>query len=275
MTIKIWNSYSCNNSSSFRLVARFADPETAGAAAAELTSFLAEHAKQMDAAMAEGDFPDESPPAAAELARRYGFTWSSVLGWGDDVQEGDEPSVSAEGPVLVVYHTYCSGFSDLPAYLRAKGGTVEPETHRAPPLSALFRNSPELELDLAVVFAQPVQPEREVEPFRAPWEIRWESSGQFAYFRDPGAVGLWFPCAPTDLPAVKQWLADHGVAQPSLRWCEYQDETTFVAIAAARCSACASSLEYLDPRIHDIESPQLVCKACGGLYELSTFLPKS
>ena len=31
MTIKIWNSYSCNNSSSFRLVAKFASP---GAAAA-------------------------------------------------------------------------------------------------------------------------------------------------------------------------------------------------------------------------------------------------
>lgn len=139
MTIKIWNSYSCNNSSSFRLVARFEDPDTAEAVAAELTQFFATHAKEMDAAMAEGDFPDESPPAAAALARRYGFTWSHVLGWGDDVQEGDEPSVSAEGNVLVVYHTYCSGFSDVPAYLRARGAALDPETHVAPTLSALFR----------------------------------------------------------------------------------------------------------------------------------------
>lgn len=40
-------------------------------------------------------------------------------------------------------------------------------------------------------------------------------------------------------------------------------------------SSYACNNRSSDPRIHDIDTPQLVCKPCGGLYEVSTFLPKS
>jgi hypothetical protein len=30
--------------------------------------------------------------------------------------------------------------------------------------------------------------------------------------------------------------------------------------------------QYLDPRIHDIETAQLMCKPCGGLYDVAPFL---
>jgi len=83
---------------------------------------------------------------------------------------------------------------------------------------------------------------------------------------------LWFSLSPADLPAFQHWLAQHGVKEASLRWCEPTDEALFLAIAKARCTACARPLEYLDPRLHDIETPQLVCTSCGGFYDLATFL---
>lgn len=47
-----------------------------------------------------------------------------------------------------------------------------------------------------------------------------------SFFRDPKTVGLYFPIAPTDIPAMKQWLADRGIEGASIRLCEYGDEKT-------------------------------------------------
>jgi hypothetical protein len=41
MAIQVWNSFSCNNSSSYRLVARFTDAGKAKDAAAELATLAA------------------------------------------------------------------------------------------------------------------------------------------------------------------------------------------------------------------------------------------
>ena len=51
MEIRIFRAFSCNNSSSFRLVARFAEPKAAEDAAAELDAFFKEHAKQLGVAV--------------------------------------------------------------------------------------------------------------------------------------------------------------------------------------------------------------------------------
>ena len=85
-------------------------------------------------------------------------------------------------------------------------------------------------------------------------------------------MGLHFPIAPTDLPAFKGWLAEHGIEKASIRLCEYADVDKFGVIAKARCTACDGALEYLDPRLHDIDTEQLACRGCGGLYDLSTFV---
>ena len=277
MAIRVWNSFSCNNSSSYRLVARFADAATATDTAVELRMFFLEHAKQMDAVMEEGNFPDENPPAAQELAKKYGFKWKHVLTWGDEMLEGDEPSLAAEGDALVVYHTYCGGFGkELPAFLEAKGATeVESEDRSAPSVSVLFkqaRGNAELDSELEGMFSQVDEEVQDVEPFKTPWKTRWECYGRAAFFRDAKTVGLYFPIAPTDLPNFKEWLAERGVAKPSIRLCEYADEDKFRAISQARCTACEAALEYLDPRIDDIESEQLACRACGGMYDLATFI---
>ncbi|MEO8705555.1 MAG: hypothetical protein ABI867_36330 [Kofleriaceae bacterium] len=280
MSIKVWQSFSCNNSSSARLVARFADAATAAETAAELRAFFTQHAQEMDATMETGDFPDENPAAAQALAKQYGFQWVDVLTWGDEMLGGDEPMVETVNEVLVAYHTYCGGgFGDVPKYLQARGGTVIDEGDRgAPSMSVLFAAvpgaNPELEADLAMLFGQVSEESREVEPLKTPWPANGECNGTAAFFRDSKSVGLYFPIEPDDYTSVKTWLTKHGITKSSMQVCEDADEAAFVAISAATCSACGNKLDYLDPRIHDIESPQLVCTPCGGLYELATFLAK-
>jgi hypothetical protein len=235
----------------------------------------------MDAVMEEGDFPEENPEAAQALAQKYGFNWSDVLTWGDEMLEGDEPSIAAESGVLVVYHTYCGGFGDVPAFLKAAGAdTVEDESRSPPTVSVLFRRdagkNAELEADLDMLFDQIDEEAREVEPLKTPWTTRWESYGRAAFFRDAKTVGLYFPIAPTDLPAFKKWMTERGVEGASMRLCEYADEAKFVAIAGAKCTSCGGGLEYVDPRLHEIDSEQLACRGCGGMFEVGTFMsPKA
>jgi hypothetical protein len=278
MTIKIWSSFSCNNSSSYRLVARFADAAAAASAGDELRAFFAEHAVQMDEVMEDGDFPTESPPAAQELAKRYGLSWGThPLTWGDEMLAGDEPAVVAMDEVLVVFHDYCGGFGEgIPGYLKARGAAdVAVEDRQTPHVSLLFpyRGNAELDADLEALFAQVDDEVREVEPLKTPWKGR-NAYGRAAFFNDGATVGMYFPLMPRDLPAMRAWLAERGVERSSIRICEDTDEAKFTAIAKAHCTACNARLEYWTPRLQDLDHEQLACRACGGMYELSTFLAK-
>lgn len=277
MTIRIWQSFSCNNSSSYRLVARFADAAAARDTALELAAFFKTHAKELDDVLeTTGQFPSTSPPTALALAKQYGFSWGKYpLSWGDEGLQGDEPSIAAEGEVLVVYHTYCGGYGDgIPGYLKARGAKLEKEVSDTPPVSILFpyTSSKKLDTDLKAMFSQVSDEMREVEPFKTPWKTRWESYGRAAFFNDGKTVGMFFPIAPTDLPAFKQWVADRGIANASIRMCEYADEDKFYAIAHAKCSACNGALQFWSPRLQDIESEQLACTGCGGMYDMPAIL---
>jgi hypothetical protein len=265
MTIRIWQAFSCNNSTSYRLIARFADAATAGATGASLAEVLAKYA-----AMQPEDV-DATGRSMLLLAREYGFDWQDE-GWGSDT---DGPHVVVEGEELFVYHGYCLGLGPgIPAYLTERGAKVDPESSAAVQMSVLFRaprSDAKFDDDLAMLFAQPRDTTSYKGPrFRVPWSTT-EYRGRASFFRDVGTVGLYFPVAPIEIAAVKAWLAGHGVEGPSIRYEEHADAELFAALAAARCTACTGMLEYLDPRLHDIETPQLVCKPCGGLYELSAF----
>jgi hypothetical protein len=260
--IKVWQSYSCNNSSGFRLVARFTDAAVARETAAELAEFFEAQAKIDSNRYEDG--------ALSTLSRTYGFDWQ-------DGSSGRSrgPYVCAEGEVLIVYFEYCLGLGPgVPAYLLDRGAArVEPErSHLEVQISMLFRAvpgvDPRLDEDIAMLIAQGTG---RVAPLRAPWSSGIESNGGLVCFRDAGTVGLYVPVDPEDLPAVKAWLAGHGI-EAVVRIEEPADATLFELLAAARCTACHGLLEYLDPRLHDIETPQLVCKPCGGLYELATFV---
>jgi len=275
MTIKIWSSYSCNNSSSYRLVAKFADAETAEVVAAEVEKFLSAHAHEVDG---RGDYSEDLSTVQLAIGTKYGFTWGDGLNWGGGEMIGDEPDLFVENEVLIVQHTYCSGLGDLPLLLEKLGASdIDDDDGRTVNVSILFRavagTDPTLDSELATMFAQLEGDEPRVSPLRAPWAMDESSYGNVAWFRDAGTVGLYVPLDPRDLANLKTWLAERAIENPVIRICEPADFHAFWAIAKARCTACQGSLDYLDPRLHDIEAPQLVCRACGGLYELSTFVP--
>jgi hypothetical protein len=275
MEIRVWNSFSCNNSSSYRLVARFETASAAAETVTELRAFFKAHALEVDELVEGGDFPDAPPDAQEALGKKYGFEWSDVLSWGDDMLEGDEPTVASKDDVLIVFHTYCGGFGDLPKYLRARGAKVEREETEPPYASVVFAlpepKNAALEAEIDWILAQIGEDgSREVSPFRAPF-VENDCYGTAAFFRDAKTVGLYFPISPEDLPNIKVWLAKHGVKNPSVRLCAYEDDAKFVAISKARCTACKGLLEYLDPRIHGIDREHLACPACGGMFEVENF----
>jgi hypothetical protein len=275
MAIRIWKSFSCNNSSSFRIVAKFADAATAAATAEELKAFLAAHAAEVDQ---RDDYSEEPSAVQRDIGERYGFRWSASLYWGDSGLVGDEPDLFVEDNVLIVQHTYCGGgLGDLPVLLEKRGATfVDEKDSSTVDVSIVFRAvpgaNPTLDAELATMFEQLESDDAVVEPLLAPWTMGHESYGSVAWFRDAGTVGLYVPLDPRDLPNVKAWLGERAIEKPILTIGDAGNFDAFWAIAKARCSACQAALEYLDPRLHDIETPQLVCKACGGLYDLQPFL---
>jgi Zn ribbon nucleic-acid-binding protein len=279
MTIKIWNSYSCNNSSSYRLVARFANHATAQAAATDLDVFFKAYAIEIDALVEANDFtwPDEWPPGALAFAKKHGFAWGrEVLSWGDTGLTEDEPEIAVEDEVLLIHHSYCGGGfgKGVPAYLAARGAKVEREQSENPWLTLLFSyagGSKKLDGELKKLFAQVDEESREVEPLVTPWKGR-ECYGSAAFYRDAKTVGMVIPFEPPDLPSIRAWLTKRGITKPSIRLCEPADEEKLAAIAGAKCEACAGALELWHPALRDVDTEQMACVSCGGMYEIATFV---
>jgi hypothetical protein len=273
MPIKIWNSYSCNNSSSFRLVARFDSPEAAEQMAGQLREFFDVHAKEIDE---RGDYDETPSEAQREVGKKYGFEWGESLYWGDDGLEGDQPDVFTHDNVLIVQHTYCGGLGDLNGFVKAAGATsASEEDSRTVDVSLLFTapaGNASLDSELAELFGQIDNRKDKWGEIKAPW-AEHDGYGNASYFRDGGTVGVYLPVDPRDLASLKSWLGERTTHQ-SLEIGERDDFAKFTAIKQAKCTSCSGGLDYLDPRIHDIETPQLVCKPCGGLYDVATFLPK-
>jgi hypothetical protein len=271
--IEVYRSFSCNNSSSYRLVARFSDAVRAEEVATELREFLTIHARETDN-NAEGFFEGPSPAGTA-LAEKYGFEWTDSLGWGDDVQEGDEPKVVVEDKVVVVWHGYCNGFGDgIPAYFTKRGANVDPEGYEPPNLSALFRvdgKQAALRESLEKIFST-INPTGEMFHFQRPWapEDGW---GDASWFFDGKTVGMYFPIWPDEIDAFKAWMKQVGAIDPVLCLCQFSDHVKFGGIHKARCTACKTEpLEYLDPRITKIDAEQLACTKCGGMFDLAPFI---
>lgn len=124
-----WNSFSCNNSSDYRLVAKFDDPKTAAAMKKELDKFFAKHAEEIDELQEDDDFDYDDlfetiSEAANKLGKKYGFTWKEGMTWGDGCLSDDEPGTWVVGDTLVVYHTYMGGFGELSKLLAKAGGSL-------------------------------------------------------------------------------------------------------------------------------------------------------
>lgn len=281
MTIKIWQSYSCNNSSSYRLVARFADHATAQAAATELDAFFKAYAVEIDAVVEANDYewPDKWPPGAVAFAKKHGIALPrDLIGWGDEGLTGDEPEIVAEDDVLLIYHSYCGGGlgKSVPAYLKVRGATEVDEDSEltATILFSYTGGNKKLDGELKKLFAQIDEESRDVEPLVTPWKGR-ECYGTAAFYRDAKTVGMVIPFEPSDLPTIRAWLTEHGITKPSIRLCEPADEEKLAAIAGAKCEACAGALELWHPRLRDVETEQMACISCGGMYEIATLVAAS
>lgn len=282
MTVRIWQSYSCNNSSSYRLVARFSNAAAARAASDELDAFLAAHAEEIDA---RDGYRREPSAVQRDLAAKYGFTWNDVIVWGDEGLVGDEPDLIVHDDTLVVFHSYCGGGlgDGVPKFLEARGATVGAPDRGDLQVSVLFSAKPgvdpQLDEDLATMFAafdeqddDPEEPEAPwVEPVPVPWDTKRESYGHVAVFRDSSTVGLHVAIDPRDLETVETYLTSHQIEKRSIQLDVPANGRWFRAIRKARCRSCDGALDYLDPRLHDIEAPQLMCRPCGGFYDLGVF----
>jgi hypothetical protein len=249
MQVRIWQSFSSNNSSNFRLVARFGDATKASEVAAELQALRGDGA----------------------LPRAIGFDWDEWFPYGDE----EDPTIAAEGEVLAVYHSYCLGYpEEFTGWLRARGGAVEPQKHLPPQVSVLFRLPPASDA-LRHELSKILKPEDPNE--KNPWDSRipgnvempWNERAPSSIFCDGDTAGFSVPIRPMDLPVLKQWLKDRGVSRPTLRLCAYDDTAKFATIAAARCSGCGGSLRYIEPTRFGLDAEQLGCGTCGAMYELS------
>lgn len=249
--IRIWQSYSCNNSAAYRVVARFADAETAGSAAAELAELFA----------AEAQLPRRS--ALEALAGTYGHEYQD---WGS----GDL-GVVTQDEVLVVYNTMCLGMGPgVGAFVEDRGGTATPPASSDVLVSALVRidaEEPERFDEIGALLASVIDDTKKAIAIRPPWGRI--TRGDARWFRDRSVIGMYFMIAPEDLVDFQRWLAKFSVT--AIVRIDDDDRDLFEALATARCTSCNRKLGYLDPRLHDIETPQLVCRHCGGFYDLNAF----
>lgn len=280
--IRIWQSYSCNNSSSYRLVARFTDGAAAKAASSVLAEFFAAHAKEVDARERYHRGPSDVQRA---FASKYGFAWNEIIMWGDEGMVGDEPELIVHDDTLVVFHYYCGGGlgDGVPSFLAKQGAEVGSSERGDLDVTVVFQRptSPALDEQLDAMAATVEEwdddPESNelpwIEPVPVPWETKRESYGHVALYRDAATVGLVVAIDPRDLSLIGEYLTSHGVTNYAIAIDREADGKRFRAISRARCKSCEGTLEYLDPRIHDIETPQLVCRPCGGFYELGAFTP--
>ncbi len=247
--IKVWHSYSCNNSAAYRLVSRFPDAAIAAEVAAELDEFFVAQEK------ARGRSRRTS--ALATLARTYG-----AADWMD--YSSGNLGVFAQDETLVIYHTMCLDLGPGPAaFVEDRGGTPEQTSAAHLQLSVLFRVEASVERydEIAALFAELVDGSLKQTPWAhfAPDNVVW--------FRDPKTIGVHLSIRGDEVAAFKAWL---GIDDAVYQIDRFDNRDLFSALAAARCASCNRKLGYLDPRLHDIETAQLVC-GCGGLYELSTY----
>ena len=226
----VWTSYSCNNSSDFRLVAEFATPAQAAAMAAELAAFFAAHAKEYDARSLDetaDDWPGKPTQTAIAYGEKYGHKWREYLIWGDEQLTGDEPAVAALGSHVVLYHTYFSDAfgPDLPKVLGKAGAKLtEKRAQDGPPVIhgefELPAGKPgeRLAAQLAEFFAQ--RDAAEPHDFDPPRGMKFKQRGavdEYAYCRDGAQIAFTWPLDPSALPAVEQHLEKAGARKLTLR----------------------------------------------------------
>lgn len=230
MQVQIWRSFSCNNSSEYRLVAHFGDAKAAAAIGAEFKQFFAAYAKKMDEYVEEHgyDVSDEPIPFFCEFAKKHGVkAKGEPLTWGDGGRQGDEPEVAVAGSTLVIYHTYCGGFgADLPAILKKAGAKVEAEKDCPPQLECSFSlPAGKVGENVAFELSRFLEQSKEYEYIRdfkipPPWhrhqELTYEAGSTVSWASDGKTFAFAMPFAIEGFDALKAYLAKHKCGEVSI-----------------------------------------------------------
>ena len=223
-----WNSYSCNNSSDYRLIAQFDTPKRAQAMRNELEAFFSEHAQQYDEASDEPDFdwPGGPTPAALALGEKYGHKWKEFLIWGDDCLEGDEPQVAVLDRTLVLFHSYCGGFgSDLHRVLQKAGAQLPKDSGSGPPVIAAeltfadTKKGRALEQELVEFFEQRKTLEY-MSDWKSPSWMRNDCPGRLddvTFWAADGRCGFTLPVEALDIESLQRHLEKNDARDLSLR----------------------------------------------------------
>lgn len=89
MRLSLWQQFSSNHSSSFRVVGVFEDAVTAQKAADEVQIILArinqwhiDHPEESQSLFEDGDWPPTPSPIEVEIGKQYGFDWEGGIDWG-------------------------------------------------------------------------------------------------------------------------------------------------------------------------------------------------
>ncbi|MEZ4362397.1 MAG: BRCT domain-containing protein [Kofleriaceae bacterium] len=253
MQVQLWNSFSCNNSSDYRLVARFADAKTAEKMGAELTKFFAEYAEELDQILEDTDyeFPDEAPPKAVAFGKKYGITFKEPLSWGDEGLSGDEPQVAVAGSTLAIYHTYCGGFgADLPKLLKKAGAKVEAEEREAPDLACSFSLPPgkageKLAAELVAFLDQGKKFEQICDfEIEAPWtgqRLMYEEGSRVIWASDGTKFAFAMPFDITGFENLKKYLTKHKAKDVSIELGDAKARAAIEKLAKASAPTAAAT----------------------------------
>ncbi len=283
MEVHVWRSFSSNNSSAYRLVARFESAEQAKAAEPELLAFIEAHAKEVD----ETENYDEPSAAEQALGKKYGYQVGGgyPLSWGDEGLEGDEPTVAVSGKTLVMYHNYCGGLEDgFGSYLRAVGAKVLEEECEAPDVAVFFAlpagaRGKKIREELATYFGQK-EGGVSLDDWSAPppWVSHEHHRAPYAeaedvlYFSDGHHLGFLLPLELDELEGLQAYLKKSCIKDYRLLLCDDELKQKLTVLEqTTRCPECnAEGLRYLPAASEKLEEDQLLCDVCGGMFALDS-----
>ena len=291
MELRVWQSFSCNNSSSYYMVARFETAKAATESAGELSAFFDAHGEQSDAMWRDGGDPISTPTkAATELASKHGFEWTGYLAWGDEGMADWTPTVSTLDKTLILYHRYCGGFGEsIPKYFAALGASYDEQDRGNMLLAVRFAipGSSEGQAAAAAVATYieglnacavleegwAFQYSDETTP---PWDGEvtrdmefkcgtpypgWNDGEMIGFIVEVTEFGEW--------ESIPLWLEKNGIADFHLSIDEPEIVERFRAIAAATCRECgAAPLRFIDATVHQTPDDQLACEGCGGMFDV-------
>ncbi|HTR55337.1 MAG TPA: leucine-rich repeat domain-containing protein [Kofleriaceae bacterium] len=292
MKVQIWNSFSCNNSSDYRLVARFKDPVLAAKAGARLAAFFEAYAEEFDRHCEdEGGPPEDEPlPSAAALAREHGVAWSAddILSWGDEGLQDNVPDIAVEGTTLAIFHDYCGGFTDnVVRVLAAAGAEVEPEDSCPPEISLRFvlpagERGERMADELAKFLNQKSVHEYMSDFAKPPWGDHrlMGDPADIYWYREGDRFAFKMPLSPVGLPDLKKYLAD--VTELDLRLCDELELASFemrdtLAELDARLAAAGTvtelelgerKLRFVPPRVLELTGLRKLVLSDNPLREL-------